>query len=208
MLTRSMSLGRDDRPNRGFFNFGRRGSQSGPRDLKLDDEYDEYDDRYPSSSVRPSGLRGGALSDEFSEGDEEDFRPMPPRRAQTLGAIPARRPNESEKPPIRPFHRTPTGLTTKQMRKGGNSVDVEGGLDICLNVEVNARDPTGITVPYRLLVPRLHYEYSPEDEQMPTARPSGFKRLLSFRKKQQPAHDRQYDSDDEESFGGNEHGRQ
>ena len=200
-----MSLGRDDRPNRGFFNFGRRGSQSGPRDSEWDDD---YDDRYTQPSVRPSGLRGGALSDEFSDGDEEDFSPRPPRRAQTLGATPARRPSESEEPPIRPFHRTPTGLTAKQMRKGGYSVDVEGGLDICLNVEVNARDPTGITVPYRLLVPRLHYEYSPEDEQMPVEQPSGFKRLLSFRKKQQPVHDREYDYDDEETFEGDDYGRQ
>ncbi|KAI1338283.1 hypothetical protein F5Y15DRAFT_416930 [Xylariaceae sp. FL0016] len=87
----------------------------------------------------------------------------------------------------RPFHRTPTGLSVKKLRKKGAEhygVDLEGGLDICLNVEVNAKDPAGITVPYRLLVPKLWYEYTGEDgdpeadavasdpeelEQMPTA---------------------------------------
>ena len=57
------------------------------------------------------------------------------------------------------FRRTPTGLSAKQLRKRAEyEVDLEGGLDVCLNVEVNPRDPAGITVPYRLLVPRLWYE--------------------------------------------------
>ncbi|KAG8163553.1 hypothetical protein KVR01_006850 [Diaporthe batatas] len=65
-----------------------------------------------------------------------------------------------------PFQRTPTGLSAKQVRKRAKSFDVniEGGLDICLNVEVSARDPAGITVPYRLLVPRLWYDASDGDE--------------------------------------------
>lgn len=90
----------------------------------------------------------------------------------------------------RQFHRTPTGLSIKQMRKADEfQVDVEGALDICLNVEVNAKDPTGITVPYRLLVPRLHYEYNPADDELQQAleskaqQPRGFKRFLSLRKK-------------------------
>ncbi|KAK2596907.1 hypothetical protein N8I77_012792 [Diaporthe amygdali] len=66
----------------------------------------------------------------------------------------------------KPFQRTPTGLSTKQARKRAKSFDVniEGGLDICLNVEVSAKDPAGITVPYRLLVPRLWYDASDGDE--------------------------------------------
>lgn len=95
------------------------------------------------------------------------------------------------------------------MRKGNDyAVDVEGSLDICLNVEVNSKDPTGITVPYRLLVPRLQYEYTPEDEQVPEAQPSGFKRLLSFRKKQhQQPRERDYDYDDESYNSADEDGR-
>lgn len=66
----------------------------------------------------------------------------------------------------KPFQRTPTGLSAKQVRKRAKSFDVniEGGLDICLNVEVSAKDPAGITVPYRLLVPRLWYDASDGDE--------------------------------------------
>ena len=94
----------------------------------------------------------------------------------------------SSEPTIRPFYRTPTGLDAKALRKlGGGAgakgaskdgkagasatvnaadfdVDLQGGLDICLNVEVNPRDPAGITTPYRLLVPRLWYE--DEEEQL------------------------------------------
>lgn len=76
-------------------------------------------------------------------------------------------------------------MTVKQLKKADHmEVDLEGGLDICLNVEVNPRDPTGITVPYRLLVPKLFYEYTPETDQIPVAESTGFKRLLSFRKKE------------------------
>ncbi|KAI1205378.1 uncharacterized protein F4807DRAFT_453987 [Annulohypoxylon truncatum] len=81
-------------------------------------------------------------------------------------------PNSSEEDPMaaaaprRPFHRTPTGLSAKKLQKRGAAryeVDLQGGLDVCLNVEVNPKDPAGITVPYRLLVPRLWYEYEGED---------------------------------------------
>jgi hypothetical protein len=77
------------------------------------------------------------------------------------------------------------------MKQADNyQVNLEGGLDICLNVEVNPKDPTGITVPYRMLVPKLLYEYVPDKEEEEEAvveneRPSVFKRLLSFRKKAQ-----------------------
>lgn len=40
-------------------------------------------------------------------------------------------------------------------------IDLEGGLEICINVEVSPKDPSGCTVPYRLLVPALHMD---EDE--------------------------------------------
>ncbi|KAI9886399.1 MAG: hypothetical protein M1823_001788 [Watsoniomyces obsoletus] len=70
---------------------------------------------------------------------------------------------ESGSQPMRPnpFHRRPTDLS--ESKKGpeddGESqrhlVNLEDGLDVTLNVEVNAKDPAGITVPYRLLVPAL-----------------------------------------------------
>ncbi|KAF1944128.1 hypothetical protein EJ02DRAFT_510485 [Clathrospora elynae] len=55
------------------------------------------------------------------------------------------------------FHRRPSMLGKKGAQQHGDFVNLEGGLDICLNVEVSQHDPAGITTPYRLLVPALHY---------------------------------------------------
>ncbi|KAK7962357.1 uncharacterized protein PG986_003182 [Apiospora aurea] len=187
-LTRTLSLGRGDTANsKGGF-FARRFSTSKKRDdggingSWGDDYSDEamYDDYTPpppqppphqppqqrrtrptameaagpnSDKLARMGLRGGA-------GHPVDGRtPSPP---VTPATIRCRRRRWSGRGP---FHRTPTGLSAKQLRKNPQrfEVDVEGGLEITLNVEVNARDPAGITVPYRLLVPRLEYEYQGED---------------------------------------------
>ncbi|KAK4204004.1 hypothetical protein QBC40DRAFT_273763 [Triangularia verruculosa] len=68
----------------------------------------------------------------------------------------------------KPFHRVPTGLSTKQLKHAKVlEVDLEGGLEVTLNVEIAPKDPSGSTVPYRLVVPKLWYEYEgeePEDE--------------------------------------------
>ncbi|KAI1378685.1 hypothetical protein F4677DRAFT_375059 [Hypoxylon crocopeplum] len=144
---------------------------------------------YPGGASSMGNLRGGAgdrdrRNDEYEVGDEEYFTARPPRRAFTQPA-PAtastskneysdyynryddHSPESEPEPPRRPFHRTPTGLTAKQLKRAGGAqhlaVDIEGGLEVCLNVEVNPKDPAGITVPYRLLVPRLWYEYQGED---------------------------------------------
>lgn len=71
---------------------------------------------------------------------------------------------------VRPnvFHRRPTGLSEKGVLKKadkldrGGHINLEGGLDISLNVEVNQKDPAGITNPYRLLVPALDYHGPPD----------------------------------------------
>lgn len=84
--------------------------------------------------------------------------------------------------PVRPgILRRPTNLSEKAARKGnvpaidaeGNEIDVNDtidlvdGLDIVLNVEVNQKDPAGITTPYRLLVPALWYDGSSDREKLP-----------------------------------------
>ncbi|KAI0849631.1 hypothetical protein F5Y00DRAFT_269048 [Daldinia vernicosa] len=129
-------------------------------------------------------MRGGGVerNDEYEVGDEAYFTATSPRRAftqptrgehgfsnnySTYDDNPSSEWDAPPPRPSRPFHRTPTGLTAKQLQAAGGAakfeVDLQGGLDVCLNVEVNARDPAGITVPYRLLVPRLWYEYEGED---------------------------------------------
>lgn len=80
--------------------------------------------------------------------------------------------NENEIRPS-PFHRRTTDLSTKAAKKANAEgdanaaagfVNLERGLDITLNLEVNPKDPAGITTPYKLLVPALWYDggYDPE----------------------------------------------
>ncbi|ETS74805.1 hypothetical protein PFICI_13289 [Pestalotiopsis fici W106-1] len=120
------------------------------------------------------GLRGGAGSAreaaEYSVGDDSYFTVTSrvPHRAYTqpMTSAPPRGDGWAVDEPFRPkpLGRTPTGLSTKQLKHVERwQVDVKGALDIQLNVEVNPKDPAGITVPYRLLVPKLEYEYLGED---------------------------------------------
>ncbi|KAH6609375.1 hypothetical protein Trco_002721 [Trichoderma cornu-damae] len=195
-VARTMSLGRGEAAQQrtDMTQYGQDGSQSrfeegnnmgGQWSGEFDNGYVDY--RAQGQQPRPSGLRGGGGSDydEFSAGDEAYFTTQAPRRAQTVSyraGGPAG--HEVEDPSIRPFHRTPTALSAKEMRQAEkHQVNLEGGLDIALNVEVNPKDPTGITVPYRILVPKLFYEYSSRDDLFQAAEPSGIKKFLSFRKK-------------------------
>ncbi|KAL9001879.1 MAG: hypothetical protein Q9188_005160, partial [Gyalolechia gomerana] len=106
----------------------------------------------------------------------EDYFTHQPKRASTL---PAPHSNgslsHSSAPLARPgnFHRRPTNMSESAVLKGGadtnhaddekhGHINLEDGLDICINCEVNQTDPAGTTVPYRLLVPALSYE-GPED---------------------------------------------
>lgn len=148
----------------------------GQRWVEETEPYSYYDQ---GSGPPQSRLRGGA-DREYEEGDEAAFtaRPVqPPNPNADSGDF---RP--------KPFHRTPTGLSTKQRKRADEfTVDLEGGLDVCINVEVNPRDPAGITVPYRLLVPRLFHDEEDEknhDKVLAAEMPrQGFKRFLSFKRK-------------------------
>ncbi|KAH6657861.1 hypothetical protein BKA67DRAFT_533048 [Truncatella angustata] len=123
------------------------------------------------------GLRGGAGSAreaaEYSTGDDSYFSVAhrAPQRSYTQPVSAAHgrgdeRMSEEQARPSRPkpVYRMSTGLSIKQLKKPQRfEVDVEGALDIQLNVEINPKDPAGITMPYRLLVPTLQYEYHGED---------------------------------------------
>ncbi|KAK2048156.1 hypothetical protein LZ31DRAFT_459375 [Colletotrichum somersetense] len=153
------------------------------------DEYQSGDDSY--FTARPAARMSGAPNmavprshDEFLPGDETQFSARAPARSYTTGddrQVP--RSQDSLARP-KPFHRTPTGLSVKQKKRADVlEVDLEGGLDICLNVEVNQKDPAGITVPYRLLVPRLVWDDAKEAAILEPPAPTGFKRLFSMKKK-------------------------
>ncbi|KAK3341130.1 hypothetical protein B0T25DRAFT_465324 [Lasiosphaeria hispida] len=181
-------------------------------DEETEEEDIEFDEESPrvrggSGGRRGIGLRGG-LGDypheysEFEDGDENYFSAQPsdvPHQpdptAMSGGAGPVGMTRaaaggsrgdvvpEQEFAP-KPFHRTPTGLTAKQMKHAEKlSVNLEGGLEISLNVEISPKDPGGSTVPYRLVVPRLWYEYEGSDAEPKLEKPvGGIKRLLSLRK--------------------------
>ncbi|KAL1838673.1 hypothetical protein VTJ49DRAFT_2425 [Mycothermus thermophilus] len=101
----------------------------------------------------------------------------------------------------KPFLRTPTTLSTKQRKALASRnpadlvVDLRGALEVTLNVEISPKDPGGSTVPYRLVVPKLWYEYEGEEEEEGQGegvgggddagrRPGGgIKRLLSLKRK-------------------------
>ena len=149
-----------------------------------------------SPAALGAGVGGDYSHNEFEDGDESYFsvqrRPVGAGRSQAAPDVHGTSGTTLEAseggagPPIRPFYRTPTGLKGKQAKKRDFEVNLEGGLDIRLNVEVNPKDPSGITVPYRLVVPRLWYTYQPED--LGSKAPTGLKRLLSMGRKPAPQH--------------------
>lgn len=89
-----------------------------------------------------------------------------------------------------PFLRRPTNFSQKAAKKAlkqgddgvGGYVNLEGGLAITLNLEVNPKDPSGITTPYKLLVPMLRYEGN-EHDPPPTEVTKGWKKWLGVRRK-------------------------
>jgi len=97
------------------------------------------------------------------------------RPSSSSAANPAVRSTSSSAVPVRPismFHRRPTDLSKKDAAKaaakGGAEanlgyIDLEGGLDVTINMEIDQHDPSGNTVGYRLLVPALFYG-GPGDE--------------------------------------------
>ncbi|PBP20789.1 hypothetical protein BUE80_DR008114 [Diplocarpon rosae] len=166
VLTRTLSLSRKDFAPGSIF---RRPSKSRPDDGGINgygadsDDDASYHGHLPPQQPR-SGLRGGSGG---YDSDDGYFPSIAPAAGQGTTSSTAQAPTsvagvqpQYGAPLQRPkFHRTPTGLSAKQLRKEPHqAVNLEGGLDICLNMEVNPKDPAGITSPYRLLVPALWHE--------------------------------------------------
>jgi hypothetical protein len=121
---------------------------------------------------QPIATRGDVHSME-AYGPDQTGDGAAPRRGDDGGSY---FPQTHSRPTNR-FHRRPTDLSEKEVlkasAKGGpedeqfGHINLESGLDICLNMEVDQKDPAGATKPYRLLVPALWYE---GDADMNTAR--------------------------------------
>ncbi|KAL6711906.1 hypothetical protein ACN47E_002949 [Coniothyrium glycines] len=81
------------------------------------------------------------------------------RRSESPGSRTPSPPRDRAVSQERPsnFHRRPSVLSKKGLKAHGQFISLEGGLDVCLNMEVSQHDPAGITTPYRLLIPVLDY---------------------------------------------------
>lgn len=125
----------------------------------------------PSDTAVPAQQKQGpmVISAPLLGSSDGYFPPQPqphPQSPQEQHTIPTTN-GSGAGPTPRPggFHRRPTNLSEKVAKKGGadegdpsGHINLEGGLDIVINCEVSQKDPSGITVPYRLLVPALFYE--------------------------------------------------
>ncbi len=180
VLTRTLSLTRRDFMPKGLF---RRTSKRRPDDGGINgygaesETDDEFYGQLQQQTAR-SGLRGGGA-------EEASYFPamgaaMGRDNADPVVHTSSEAGDIRQQVPLRSqFHRTPTGLSEKQRRQGATEVNLEDGLDICLNFEVNHKDPAGITIPYRLLVPALWYEEVEEGEAARNVA-RGMKRWMSF----------------------------
>ena len=120
-------------------------------------------------------------------------QPTQLRKAATINTGPAQRyssaPTTNDTAaPVRPGHfpRRPTNISEKAVARGdmdqsATHINLEHGLDIVLNCEVNQKDPAGVTVPYRLLIPALLYQGHGDENVAPFRRKSLVSSLASIR---------------------------
>ena len=173
-LQRTLSLTREDvKPS----NLIRRLSQRGPPPTSM--KYPVPNNAYPpsppdSDSNLPSDghtsfqARKRLSSDSHATND-----------VQRHSSAPLTRPGN--------FRRRPTNLSIRAAKKGGaeddedDHINLEHGLDIVLNCEISQKDPAGITVPYRLLVPALWYEGDRDIFEAPLRRKSLLSRFGSLK---------------------------
>ncbi|KAJ5168149.1 uncharacterized protein N7482_003743 [Penicillium canariense] len=164
----------------------------------------------PGGLLRRLSIRGPPPTRTMSFGREAA---IPDRGARVNAPFP--RPNEGgdsyfpgdpQEPQPGQFHRRPTNLSLKAAKKAakqgddgaGAFVDLEGGLAITLNLEISPHDPSGITVPYKLLVPVLRYD-STEYDPRPTPVVKGWRKWLSMPriKKNEEENGDEYEEEDD-----------
>ena len=84
------------------------------------------------------------------------------------------------------FLRRPTNMSENAATRGdlddrSNHINLENGLDIILNCEIDQKDPSGATTPYRLLIPALLYDGDGEENTAAYRRPKLLQRFNSLR---------------------------
>lgn len=168
-LQRTLSLTKGDAKPTGFF---RRLSGRAPPSPNYSPDTENGPLRSPSDGYFPSQQKASVPDTNGTNNSRNVSAPLPTR-------------------PINSFHRRPTNLSEKAAAKGGliaTEISLEHGLDIVLNCEVHQRDPAGITVPYRLLVPALLYNGGVESLAGRERKQTWFSRLSSRRGTRAAAH--------------------
>jgi hypothetical protein len=153
MPTRTLSLSRKDfTPGALFRRNSKKKSDSGGIN-----GYGESDDDVEEPTPYPSGIRGGGIDDDERHfpGSSKQLSHMPSYSVEVSSA------GNSQAHiavPKGKLVRTPSSQMTNQRRRLEEDINLDGALEISLNVEVNPKDPAGITTPYSVLVPKLWYE--------------------------------------------------
>ncbi|KAH6638369.1 hypothetical protein C7974DRAFT_308441 [Boeremia exigua] len=150
-----------------------------------------------SESERPRSRRNSLTSlfrrrASVDSGDRHNStQSLPPVQARNNASL--ERPSE--------FRRRPSVLTKKglQQKQKGDFINLEGGLDISLNMEVSQHDPAGITVPYRLLVPTLNYTVPEPGTTEKQPRKGSFLGMFGGRRKRKTIGDDGYSQSGSES---------
>lgn len=133
------------------------------------------------------GQQPGSMRRSSSQGSASGWGNM--QRSNSMSA--AQDPNHPSFDPRGQFRRRPTNLSVKEARKaaakGGaddgldgrdpSAIDLEGGLDVSLCMEVDQTDPLGKTEPYRLLVPALWYQGPGDPNTAPFKKPTIMERI-------------------------------
>ncbi|KAJ4988073.1 hypothetical protein SVAN01_06485 [Stagonosporopsis vannaccii] len=112
-----------------------------------------------SENERPARSRRNSLTSLFRRRASVDRVDRDDHRDSTQSLPPAQARNDASFERPSEFRRRPSVLTKKglQQKQKGDYINLEGSLDISLNMEVSQHDPAGITTPYRLLIPALSY---------------------------------------------------
>jgi len=171
-LQRTLSLTRGDmKPG----NLIRRLSQRGP-----DQDYPPSNEYRSSPTAAPSPPQRSPEADGYFPSLPKASANAPPNGASAFSSAPLPRPGN--------FQRRPTNMSIKAIKKGGANFDeneghinLKHGLDIVLNCEVSQKDPAGITVPYRLLIPALWYEGEGDLNEDPYRKKNLLQRFSSLR---------------------------
>ncbi|KAB8698110.1 hypothetical protein FH972_026360 [Carpinus fangiana] len=133
-----------------------------------------------AASHRPPSQTQSTQSFDPEHGDKQTVQTLRSRSLADDG--------QSDSAPLRTnsFQRKPNHASNKAVQQDATGrqghIDLEGGLNITLNCEVDQRDPSGLTTQYTLIVPALFYD-GPADLNTASIRGGTHETFSSFGRK-------------------------